>query len=54
MGEGFLNEAAAQITSFMNQERISCDLGQQLAEDPLALLSGLLHDARLCLNAGME
>ena len=54
MGEGFLNEAAAQITSFVNQERISCNLGQQLAEDHLALLSGLLQEARLQLNAGME
>ena len=53
-GEGFLDEAAAQITSFINQEKISCALGQQLAEDHLAHLDILLSNARSYLTAGME
>ena len=32
-GEGYQREAAAQISSFINQERISCPLGEQLAEE---------------------
>ena len=54
MGDGFLNEAAAQITSFINQDKISCVLGEQLAEDHLAHLSTLLDQARAHLTAGME
>ena len=54
MGDSFLEEAAAQITSLINQERISCALGEQLAEDHLAHLSTLLLDARAHLTTGME
>ena len=54
MGDGFLNEAADQIASFVNQERISCALGEQLAEDHLAHLTMLLDKARACLAIGME
>ena len=45
MGDGFLNEAAAQVSSFVNQEKISCALGEQLAEDHLAHLTMLLNEA---------
>ena len=54
MGEGILNEAAAQVASFINQERIFCVLGEQLAEDHLAYLMELLTEARACLATGME
>ena len=53
-GDGLLNEAAAQIRSFINQDRIRCVLGEQLAEDHLATLNMLLSDARAQLSAGME
>ena len=53
-GDGLLNEAAAQIRSFIGQEKIKCVLGEQLAEDHLATLSMLLSDARAQLNAGTE
>ena len=53
-GDGFLNEAAAQVRSFINQDKIRCVLGEQLAEDHLATLSMLLSDARAQLNAGTE
>ena len=49
-----MNWAAAQVSSFINQEKISCALGQQLAEDHLAHLDILLRDARSYLTAGME
>ena len=54
MADGFLNKAAAQISSFVNQERISCALGEQLAEDHLAHLTMLLDVARAHLTTGME
>merc|ERR1711867_360564 len=54
MGDSFLNEAAAQVASFINQEKISCALGEQLAEDHLAYLTELLNEARACLATGME
>ena len=54
MGDGFLNEAAVQVASFINQEKISCAVGEQLAEDHLAYLTELLNEARACLATGME
>ena len=53
-GDGLLNEAAAQVRSFINQDKIRCVLGEQLAEDHLATLNMLLSDARAQLSAGME
>ena len=53
-GDGFLNEATAQVRSLINQDRIKCALGEQLAEDHLATLSMLLSDACAQLNAGTE
>ena len=53
-GEGYLQEATIQIGSFINQERVSCDLGQQLAEDHLAHLSLLLEEANAHLSKGLE
>ena len=41
-GDGLLNESAAQVRSFINQDKIKCVLGEQLAEDHLATLSMLL------------
>merc|ERR1711867_151127 len=54
MGDGFLNEAVAQVSSFINREKISCALGEQLAEDHLAHLTMLLDKAQACLAIGME
>ena len=54
MGDGYINETAAEISSFINQEKISCALGKQLAEDHLTHLTMLLDKARTHLSAGME
>ena len=54
MGDGYINEIAAEITSFINQDKISCALGKQLAEDHVAHLTMLLDEARTHLSAGME
>ena len=54
MGDTYIKEIAANIASFINQDRISCDLGKQLAEDHVAHMTLLLDEARAHLSAGME
>ena len=53
-GKGFMDEAEAQILSFIGQECINCVFGKQLAEDHLANIDLMLRKAETALRVGME
>ena len=49
-----MDEATAQILSFIGQERINCVYRKQLAEDHLAHMYLMLRKAETALRVGME
>ena len=49
-----MDEAEAQILSFIGQERINCVFGKQLTEDHLTNMDLMLRKAETALKVGME